>query len=682
MIAASESRSSGGVADDEEDVSEEDALAIEIFGNAAQDRVLYRKDPVIHCLHGLNLSRAQEIKRLWLSVLEKSIQDKVNSLEEDYSEPCLKAFIEWEEEVVESFVHTVLREPLPRASGFFRTHRSDAQAESAVIRAEIDRWCTDLKKKLLISFARQRMSKFWDILVEYPDSRAALEDIQQCLQLCPDSGLKGELMDTVRCLLSSRLHKAGTGTEDILAMLIKTIHSLCVLLTKNEQNANIFAVISATLEHLRKRKDGVPAVVQVITQPNSDTTLYADLQATPQRNDPMDDDDFAPDEADTMRASARDRPDVLRVLLTAINAKLLVQEYQQTLAAHLLGKSVHDFDTTPEEEALERLKCVFGEDLLFNCVVMLRDIQMSRRITMQLRDLIKEKALRPPSPTTVGAGGPRAPVRGRETRAELAGRGSVRPAGPPQAPVRFLGGSGGAPSPTKAPEAPGREPGVQKSFFMDAPETSVDVLSMTAWPPKAAPRHLAGETVATPDTYKPHPSLVTYMNEVAEQYHVLKRNQKLSWILGQGRVVLELDQQDPGKQGALVKVEHTVSLFHASLILSIKEAEWACSERVPLRVIAEKLEVPEDMVLQHATRLCPAILDVGDGEVALQKRVASSTRYLFEEAAGEEEEEPPAGLTPEKIKVLTRMITALLKTQKVAKSVKDIHNSMKNVWPV
>ncbi|CBZ30925.1 conserved hypothetical protein [Leishmania mexicana MHOM/GT/2001/U1103] len=501
---------------------------------------------------------------------------------------------------------------------------------SEMVRAEREAWCADLRLLLLHTYARRRLDGFWEILSDYPDSVPALEDMHYCLQSTPESGLKTELVQTVRHLLSSRLHRAGTRTDDILAILINTIHAFCILFPRNEQSSVVFSVTSDTLEHLRRRKDCVPAVVQAVMQPGGAMNVAPPPLTQAASEGLVGSLDFDADaggkEGELHRAASRDRPDVVRVLLTSIPRRALVDEYQQMLAEQLLQKPMHEFDTTPEEEVLERLRHVFGETALDRCAVMVRDMQMSRRISQQLREqLARSRA-----------------DRLSQSRSTAASATAVSPA------------------------------------------ASVSVLSMTTWPPLArcSPAN-GGDSgpAAAPLKFCPHPALQEEMDALAEAYKRLKDNQRMTWLPSLGRVELVLTQKDPSKGDTLVAVPQVLSLFDASIVLHVKEmaSRGGSSTPVHLKEVAVAMEVQLEELRAHAQRLSPAVLvfQPATDLVTMQLSVASSADFVFmEDREPDEESGKPAGLPPERVKLMERMVTSLLKTRG-AQSSTAIHSSLK-----
>ncbi|ORC92085.1 anaphase-promoting complex subunit 2 [Trypanosoma theileri] len=569
--------------------------------------ILGHRDEVFQRLHGLTLSSTQDIKALWKSVLVKCTRERIEQLDDDFTVARILSCIQWKDDVVDTFVRMALS-PDPNDSD---------------VRAEVNRWCEELEQLLLLSYGRKRIASFWDIVVEYPDSTPTLQDLRLCLQRCADDTLRDELIQIAKRMLASRLHRAGTRTEDILAILIGTIHSLCVLLSKNDQSSVIFTIVGDTLEHLKKRRDCVSAVVQAITHPSADSVLHVDLQnyssntynpgnsgdgtMGDNKNDIYNENMLSMSGQSPL--SMQERPDVLRVLLSAISVTLLVEEYRQVLASQLLGKRMHDFDTTAEEEVLERLKCAFGEDVLSSCVVMIRDFQCSRRYTHQLRDAYKQSVLE----------------------------------------------------------------GLPLNKQRDWP-FSLNVLSTTSWP-KLSSCLPIGETQPVPEKYNPHPSLSTAMDNVLEDYKRMKANQRLEWILSQGCVSLELKQKDTST-GTIVAVTYDLSLFSASLVLYIRDLSKELNSPVPLESIAERMGVKPRILQSHLSHLFPSILISNDGckSLSLQTNYISASSFTFDEA--EEIEEQPAGLSQDQVKILLSMMTAMLKARGAC-GVSDIFNSMK-----
>ncbi|CBH14608.1 hypothetical protein, conserved [Trypanosoma brucei gambiense DAL972] len=560
-------------------------------------------DEVLQELHDLTLSSTSDIKALWKSVLVNCTLDRIASLDDDdFTVARIQSYMQWKDDVVDVFVRMALS-PDP---------------DDSEQRSEVNRWCKDLEQLLLVSYGQKRIASFWDVVVEYPDSTPTLQDLRFCLQRCTDDTLRNGLIKTVKWMLVSRLHRAGTRTEDILAILIGTIHSLCVLVPKNDQSSMIFTIVGDTLEHLKKRKDCVSAVVQAMTQPSGDSTLNIDLRNYASTGSALDNGDSFEGVWDATlpgteqsSLSLHEKPDVLRVLLATISVNSLVEEYRQVLASQLLGKPMHNFDTSAEEEVLERLKCAFGEDVLAPCVVMIRDIQASRRYTQQLGEMHE----------------------GRATSDKTSSVESRR----------------------------------------DWP-LSLDVLSTTSWP-KLSSCLPAGETQPIPDKYNPHPELASAMDDAKEGYKRLKANQRLEWVLSHGNVTLELQQKEVSAS-RFVAVTYDLSLFSASIVLYVRDISAEVDAPAPLVAVAERMGVKPQVLQQRISHLIPSVLLSADDNktLSVQTNYVSTSNFTFDDA--EEGEEQPAGLSPDQMNMLLSMLKAMLKAREAC-GASDIFNSMK-----
>ncbi|KAG5466957.1 hypothetical protein LSCM1_01135 [Leishmania martiniquensis] len=668
-VLARQQRTAGNDGEEESADTSADGGALRAAGDTSENDVATgpaypTPDLLIASLHRLTLTQAAEVKQLWRQVLEEGIRERLGRLSDDFSARILHRHLSWLEHSVVPFVWMVLpggegeSDACHSNSGNLRggalSHRgcharktsnhrrtvkgceaddgtgASSQASEAVL-AEREAWRADLRLLLLHTYARRRLEDFWEILSDYPDSVPALEEMHYCLQSTPEGGLKTKLVQTVRYLLSSRLHRAGTRTEDILAILINTIHAFRILFPRNEQSGVVFSVTSDTLEHLRRRKDCVPAVVQAVMQPGGAMSAappppsHAVPEGLTEGLDFFEGGAYGR-EGELHRAAFRDRTDVVRVLLTSIPRRALADEYQLMLAEQLLQKPMHEFDTTPEEEVLERLRHVFGETALDRCAVMVRDMQMSRRISQQLRE---QRALRhtdrPPQSITATASA---------TAASLT--------------------------------------------------ISLSILSMTAWPPLARCSAAYGADsglAAASDTYCPHPLLQGEMTALAEGYKRLKDNQRLTWLPSLGRVELLLTQKDPSKGNELAVIPQVLSLFDASVVLHVRDMtnRWDTSTPVSLKKVADAMEVQLEDLRAHVQRLSPAVLvfEPATDLVFMQQSMASSSDFVFlKDRETDEEADKPAGPSPERVKLMERMVTSLLKTRG-AQSSTAIHSSLK-----
>ncbi|KAF8399507.1 hypothetical protein HHK36_015374 [Tetracentron sinense] len=221
-----------------------------------------------------------------------------------------------------------------------------------------------------------RIAKLFEIIVDYPDSSPAIEDLKQCLEY---TGQHSKLIDSFISALRYRLLTAGASTNDILHQYVSTIKALRTI---DPTGVFLEAVGEPLRDYLRGRKDTVKCIVTMLTDGtggnpngtgNPGDSLLEELNRDEenQENAGCDDDintddkqawinaeRWEPDpvEADPLKGSRNRRKiDVLGMIVGIIGSKdQLVNEYRVMLAEKLLNKSDYDIDS--EIRTLELLK--------------------------------------------------------------------------------------------------------------------------------------------------------------------------------------------------------------------------------------------------------------------------------------------------------------------------------------
>ncbi|CAL2225111.1 unnamed protein product [Prunus armeniaca] len=221
-----------------------------------------------------------------------------------------------------------------------------------------------------------RITKLFEIIVDYPDSSPAIEDLKQCLEY---TGQHSKLVESFISALRYRLLTAGASTNDILHQYVSTIKALRTI-----DPAGVFleAVGEPIRDYLRGRKDTIKCIVTMLTDGtggnpnvsgNTGDSLLEELNRDEenQENAGLDDDFHTDDkqawinasrwepdpvEADPLKGSRnRRKVDILGMIVGIIGSKdQLVNEYRVMLAEKLLNKSDYDIDT--EIRTLELLK--------------------------------------------------------------------------------------------------------------------------------------------------------------------------------------------------------------------------------------------------------------------------------------------------------------------------------------
>ncbi|GAB4822840.1 hypothetical protein N2152v2_009886 [Parachlorella kessleri] len=238
-----------------------------------------------------------------------------------------------------------------------------------------------------------RISDMFDIVVDYPDSLPALEDIRECLA---KTNLHHKFIQAFGRSIEARLLHPGAATTDILTQYVSTIKALQHI---DPSGVILSAVAGPIRRYLRERKDTIRCIVTMLTDDGAEDvgTLFAELGNTEAGGEDAGADFDGPDadaqalaeaqrwepdpvEADPSRAGrSSESSDAISMLVSIYGSKeLLINEYRTMLADRLLTKT--DYDCDRELRTLELLKVRFGEANLHNAEVMLRDLADSKRI--------------------------------------------------------------------------------------------------------------------------------------------------------------------------------------------------------------------------------------------------------------------------------------------------------------
>ncbi|CAN8273048.1 unnamed protein product [Cochlearia groenlandica] len=269
----------------------------------------------------------------------------------------------------------------------------------------IVRWKLRLEYFAYETLQDLRIDKLFEIIVDYPESSPAMEDLKQCLE---HTGQHSKLVESFISSLKYRLLTAGASTNDILHQYVSTIKALRAI-----DPAGVFleAVGEPIRDYLRGRKDTIKCIVTMLTDgsggnangsSNPGDSLLEELMRDEESQDNVGfDDDFHTDdkqawinasrwepdpvEADPLKGSLSQRKvDILGMLVDIIGSKeQLVNEYRVMLAEKLLNKTDYDIDT--EIRTVELLKIHFGEASMQRCEIMLNDLIDSKRVNTNIK---------------------------------------------------------------------------------------------------------------------------------------------------------------------------------------------------------------------------------------------------------------------------------------------------------
>lgn len=383
----------------------------------------------------------------------------------------------------------------------------------------LQQWQRRLGYYVYETVGQLRIKEMFDIVVDYPDSRPAVQDVKDCLA---HTNLHRKFVAGFKQAIGERLLHAGAATSDIIEQYVSTIKTL----REVDPTAVLLEAVAEDIrEYLRSRRDTIRCIVTMLTDDSAGgsgeggpegESLFEELKRTVADEGEDSDDEAETDEAalasseswlpDSIDAdpsrSARSRRmhDIISMLVGIYGSKeLFITEYRVMLSDKLLSKT--DYNCDREIRTLELLKLRFGDANLHNCEIMLKDIADSKRINSNIKAL----------PTTVTS-----PVRGRRQDAA-----SI------------------------------------------APLTST-VTSALFWPPHQQDNlKLPAQVQAMLDTY-------------GSKYHDLKAPRKLKWKPTLGSVTLAI------RVGSDT-LDLTVTPLHATIIMHFQEkVSWRGSELAKL----------------------------------------------------------------------------------------------------
>ncbi|XP_049784564.1 anaphase-promoting complex subunit 2 isoform X1 [Schistocerca cancellata] len=239
------------------------------------------------------------------------------------------------------------------------------------------------------TYTRTRIEQLFNIIIEYPDSQPAVEDLRVCLQ---KTDLRKTLVQRLQRALETRLLHPGVNTGDILTAYVAAIRALRQL---DPSGVLLDTVTQPVRQYLRHRDDTVRCVVSSLTEedPNelADELVRGEVLALDEGSISDDDattdwESWTPDpvDADPSKPSkSRRTSDIISMLVNVYGSKdLFVNEYRTLLADRLLSQ--FNYNTEKEIRYLELLKLRFGEAQLHYCEVMLKDVYDSKRINAHL----------------------------------------------------------------------------------------------------------------------------------------------------------------------------------------------------------------------------------------------------------------------------------------------------------
>ncbi|GLH11361.1 Anaphase-promoting complex subunit 2 [Gryllus bimaculatus] len=328
-------------------------------------------------------------KLIELDLLERLAGEVITSLihlriENHVEESCKGSFDTSHISTLEKWLDNVVMGWLRRIfNGSSENVKSEKKTEEA-----IKKFKQKLAHFLYETYTRTRIEQLFNIIIEYPDSQPAVEDLRICLQ---KTDLRPYLTQKLQRALETRLLHPGVNTPDILTAYVAAIRALRQL---DSSGVLLETVTQPVRQYLRWRDDTVRCVVSSLTEEGpselADELVRGEAlqldEGVPSDEDTENWEAWNPDpvDADPSKTSkSRRTSDIISMLVNVYGSKeLFVNEYRTLLADRLLSQ--FSYNTEKEIRYLELLKLRFGESQLHYCEVMLKDVYDSKRINAHL----------------------------------------------------------------------------------------------------------------------------------------------------------------------------------------------------------------------------------------------------------------------------------------------------------
>lgn len=289
--------------------------------------------------------------------------------------------------VLETWLDGIVLEWLTR---IYNNGSSKLDPENSKICDSVNYFKMKLKYFLFETYANTIIDQFFNIIIEFPDSTPAIDDLKSCMEKLD---LRAHLVETLKHSIETRLLHPGVDTADIITGYVATIKAMRHL---EKSGILLQTVTEPVKEYLRKgRQDTVRCVITSLIE-ESPSDLSEELarseaikaEENERNRDEMNGwESWSPDPIDAdpeKHSPANRKSDIISMIVDIYGSKeLFVNEYRNLLAERLLTQ----LDFTPEKEIrnLELLKLRFGENLLHSCEVMLKDISDSKRINAHIQ---------------------------------------------------------------------------------------------------------------------------------------------------------------------------------------------------------------------------------------------------------------------------------------------------------
>ncbi|EDX08477.1 anaphase-promoting complex subunit 2 [Drosophila simulans] len=325
------------------------------------------------------------IDRLTGSALTALIKLKIK---EHISDTCMGIFDRSHLKQLETWLSDVIMSWL---TNIFTEWKSKDSINDIEVPESVKSFKVKLTYFMYETFAQSVIGQFFSIIIDYPDSIPAIDDLKICMEKID---MRVYLTESLRSSLEARILHPGVNTMDILTGYVAAIKAIRHL----DSTGVILEMVTAPIkDYLRKRNDTVRRVVTGLTE-EGPTDLSEELAKGETIKECKDSgtDEFSnwenwqPDpfgiDASIMQYNSSRKmrsADIISMVVDIYGSKeLFMTEYRNLMADRLLAQL--DFNSEKEIRNLELLKIRFGESLLHSCEVMLKDVTDSKRINAHI----------------------------------------------------------------------------------------------------------------------------------------------------------------------------------------------------------------------------------------------------------------------------------------------------------
>eukprot|EP00879_Flechtneria_rotunda_P025193 GHRR01026760.1.p1 GENE.GHRR01026760.1~~GHRR01026760.1.p1 ORF type:complete len:416 (+),score=172.02 GHRR01026760.1:704-1951(+) len=150
---------------------------------------------------------------------------------------------------------------------------------------QLQEWQLRLTYLMLETLGALRSSDMFDIVIDYPDSAPALQDLALCLQ---HTNMAGQFAASFKAALQQRLLHAGAATADIIHTYVSTIRAMRQI---DPSGLLLYIVSEPIRAYLRSRPDTIRSIVSMLTGDGPDaaegagSSLLEELQEQQLRGD-------------------------------------------------------------------------------------------------------------------------------------------------------------------------------------------------------------------------------------------------------------------------------------------------------------------------------------------------------------------------------------------------------------